>query len=301
MIARWLVAVAVALGAAVFAAPGAGAAEPVQMSVTVNGQDAASAGPTNPVRLDPHSPARVQMTLANNTADLVTVGAVDVSGHVLGLTFFSYHTAVGLTVEPGQTQTLDFELDPSGLDGQATGLINGTVTVTDVDGAVLAETATVTDVRGSMVSVYGLFGLALAILTALAVLDAALGIARRRLHENRWRRAMRMLTPGIGIGLVLAFTLSATRVWVPTLDRWLLLAGGFAAGFFLLGYLTPTPDTAEDLDEDFGDEMDENEDLMDEDERTGRIGDAATDRFSPSTSTPVRPPDTRPFTDRPTP
>ncbi|CAG7642315.1 hypothetical protein SIM91_02530 [Rhodococcus opacus] len=301
MITRWLVAVAVALGAAVFAAPGAGAAEPVQMSVTVNGQDAASAGPTNPIRLDPHSPARVQMTLTNNTADVVTVGAVDVSGHVLGLTFFSYHTAVGLTVEPGQTQTLDFELDPSGLDGQATGLINGTVTVTGGDGAVLAETATVTDVRGSLVSVYGLFGLALAILTALAVLDAALGIARRRLHENRWRRATRMLTPGIGIGLVLAFTLSATRVWVPTLDRWLLLAGGFAAGFFLLGYLTPTPDTEDDLDEDFGDEMDEDEEVVEEDERTGRIGEDPTDRFSPSTPAPHRPPDTRPFTDRPTP
>ncbi|MFD9669893.1 hypothetical protein ACFWAY_51545 [Rhodococcus sp. NPDC059968] len=298
MIARWLIAVAMALGAAIFAGPSASAAEPVQMSVTVNSQDAASAGPTNPVRLDPHSPARVQMTLTNNTADLVTVGAVDVSGHVLGLTFFSYHTAVGLTVEPGQTQSLDFELEPSGLDGQATGLINGTVTVTDGDGAVLAETATVTDVRGSLVSVYGLFGLALAILTALAVLDAALGIARRRLHENRWRRAMRMLTPGIGIGLVLAFTLSATRVWAPTLDRWLLLAGGFAAGFFLLGYLTPTPDTAEDEDvDDMADDELEDSDAVDDD-RTGRIGEDPTDRWPSETG----PPPTRPAgTDRPTP
>ncbi|MDV6247403.1 hypothetical protein [Rhodococcus opacus] len=301
MIMRWMVALVIALGTVILVAPGAGAAESVGMTVTVNGQDIATASPTNPVRLDPHTPARVKVNLDNDTASPVTVAAVDLSGHVLGLTFFSYHTAVGLTVAPGQTQALDFELDLSGLDGQATGLINGTVTVTGGDGAVIAETATVTDVRGSLVSVYGLFGLALAILTALAVLDAALGIARRRLHENRWRRATRMLTPGIGIGLVLAFTLSATRVWVPTLDRWLLLAGGFAAGFFLLGYLTPTPDTGEDLDEDFGDELDEDEDVMDEGERTGRIGEDPTDRFSSSTPAPVRPPDTRPFTDRPTP
>ncbi|WP_252190327.1 MULTISPECIES: hypothetical protein [unclassified Rhodococcus (in: high G+C Gram-positive bacteria)] len=271
------------------------------MTVTVNGQDIATASPTHPVRLDPHSPAQVTVNLNNATASPVTIAAVDLSGHVLGLTFFSYHTAVGLTVAPGQTQSLDFELDLSGLDGQATGLINGTVTVRGDDGTVLADISTVTDVRGSLMSVYGLFGLALALLTALAVLDAVLGIARRRLHENRWRRGLRMLTPGIGIGLVLAFTLSATRVWAPTLDRWLLLAGGFAVGFFILGYLTPTPDTAEDLDEDFGDEMDENEDFGDEDERTGRIGDTPTDRFSPSTPAPVRPPDTRPFTDRPTP
>ncbi|QSE84962.1 hypothetical protein [Rhodococcus koreensis] len=296
MIARWLVAVAVALGAAVLGAPGAGAAEPVQMSVTVNGQDAATAGPTNPIRLDPQSPAQVKVNLDNDTAAPVTVAAVDVSGHVLGLTFFSYHTAVGLTVEPGQTQSLDFELDLSGLDGQATGLINGTVTVRGADGAVLAETATVTDVRGSMVSVYGLFGLALAILTALAVLDAALGIARRRLHENRWRRGLRMLTPGIGIGLVLAFTLSATRVWAPTLDRWLLLAGGFAAGFFILGYLTPTPDTAEDEDiDDMADDEYEDSDAGDDD-RTGRIGEDPTDRWPSDTG----PPPTRPLgTNRP--
>ncbi|ABG94992.1 hypothetical protein RHA1_ro03189 [Rhodococcus jostii RHA1] len=293
---RWLIALVIALGTVLLGAPGAGAAESVGMTVTVNGQDIATASPTYPVRLDPHSPAQVTVNLDNATAAPVTVAAVDLSGHVLGLTFFSYHTAVGLTVAPGQTQSLDFELDLSGLDGQATGLINGTVTVRGDDGTVLADISTVTDVRGSLMSVYGLFGLALALLTALAVLDAVLGIARRRLHENRWRRGLRMLTPGVGIGLVLAFTLSATRVWAPTLDRWLLLAGGFAVGFFILGYLTPTPDTAEDEDEDdmVDDELEDGDGV--DDDRTGRIGEGPTDRWPSDTG----PPHTRPLgTNRP--
>lgn len=298
MIMRCLSALVIAFGTVLLVAPGAGAAESVGMTVTVNGQDIATAGPTNPVRLDPHSPAQVQVNLDNDTAAPVAVAAVDLSGHVLGLTFFSYHTAVGLTVPPGQTQSLNFELDLSGLDGQATGLINGTVLVRGDDGTVLGDISTVTDVRGSLMSVYGLFGLALALLTALAVLDAALGIARRRLHENRWRRGLRMLTPGIGIGLVLAFTLSATRVWAPTLDRWLLLAGGFAAGFFILGYLTPTPDR----DEDFDDEMDEDEGVLDEDDQTGRTDNDPTDRWQSHTPAVAPPPDTRPVgTDRPIP
>lgn len=221
----------------------------VQMAATINGQDVATASGDHPVQLDPNHDAQVAISLTNNTASSVDVGATDLTGHVLGLTFFDYHTSVALTVAPGQTQTLAYTLDLSGLDGQATGLINGALRVQANGGTVVADLPTVVDVRGSLLSVYGLFGLAIAILTALAIVDTALAMARHRLPVNRWRRGMRFLTPGIGIGMVLVFTLSALRVWVPTADTWLLVAGGFAIGFFVLGYVTPTPVTAED-DED---------------------------------------------------
>jgi hypothetical protein len=111
---------------------------------------------------------------------------------------------------------------------------------------VLAQENGVTDVRGSLRSVYGLFGLGVAFLTALSFLGALVGLARHRLPQNRWRRGLRFLTPGLGLGLVINFTLSATRVFVPEIGRWLAITFTCAVLFFVLGYLTPTPDLVED-------------------------------------------------------
>ncbi|RZL84959.1 MAG: hypothetical protein EOP32_01545 [Rhodococcus sp. (in: high G+C Gram-positive bacteria)] len=254
-----------------FSASLASAAEPVDVVAVINGQDAAFADQQHPIRLDPANPAQVALTVTNNTAEPVDVAGVDFSGHVVGLSFFAFHTSVGLTVAPGETGTLDFSLELSELESQATGLINGTLTVKNDAGNVVADIATVIDVRGSLISVYGLFGLALALLTVLALVDAALAIARNGLPLNRWRRGMRLLTPGLGIGLVLVFTLSATRVWVPTTERWLVVAAGFAVGFFILGYLTPTPESD-----------DEDDDVIDEDEDDGG-GSSSSGRASAGT------------------
>ena len=71
-------------------------------------------------------------------------------------------------------------------------------------------------------------------------------VARHKDSQNRWRRGLRMLTPGIGIGLVLAFTASVARWWVPSTHVWLLTAGITAATFFVLGYFSPTPDEDDD-------------------------------------------------------
>lgn len=120
------------------------------------------------------------------------------------------------------------------------------MTVRNGAGDAIATIATVTDVRGSLFSVYGLFGMALVVLTTMALLDAALGLARHRLSANRWHRGMRLLTPGIGIGLVLAFSASVLRLWVPNTGQWLFLAGLTAAAFFALGYFSPTPETEDD-------------------------------------------------------
>lgn len=220
---------------------GGAAVDGVTMSATIGGQVVAAASGDRPVLLDPNGEARVTITLTNASPQPVTVTATDLSGHVLGLIFFDYRTSIAVTVPAGATRTVDYALDLAGLDGQATGLINGTLSVRGDDRSVLAEQGTVFDVRGSLISVYGLFGLALAILTVLALVDTASALARHRLPVNRWRRALRFLAPGVGLGLVLVFTMSALRVWVPSPDRWLLVTVGFALVFFLLGYLSPTP------------------------------------------------------------
>ncbi|MGW6377542.1 hypothetical protein ACWFRB_15910 [Rhodococcus sp. NPDC055112] len=234
----------------------------VGVAASVNGQDVSFVDQDHPVHLDPTGAAEVEIVLVNNSAEAVSVSAVDLSGHVLGLSFFDYHSSMAATVAPGETQTIAYSVDLSGLDGQATGLINGSLTLLDGNGQVIVDIPIVTDVRGSLMSVYGLFGLALAVLTVLALLDTVLAIARNRMPQNRWRRGLRFLTPGIGIGLVLVFTLSALRVWVPTTERWLVVAAAFAVGFFFLGYLTPTPLDEDELgedEEDYEGELDEAE------------------------------------------
>jgi hypothetical protein len=237
--------------------PSALAASPqVNVIARINGQAVSTSSGDHPIRLDPHHAAAVELTVDDTGAAPVTVHRVQLSGRVVGLTFYSFDTAVALTVQPGATATLRYSLDLTGLAGQATGLIGGSVTVFDDHGHQLAQQDTVTDVRGSFWSVYGLFGFALLLLTILAILDTTIALARHRMPPNRWRRGLRFLTPGIGLGLVLAFTLSAVRVWVPSTARWLLLAACFAVAFFVLGYLTPTPVDERDVAEDDLDDED---------------------------------------------
>ena len=227
-----------------FAAPGG-----ARLTATVDGVPVGASTESRPIRLSPRQEATLSVEVTNDGTEPLDVRIVRLEGKVVGLSFFAYDTAVGLRVAPGQSGSRRFLLDLGGLDGQATGLIPGAVKLLDADRKVLAEEGGVVDVRGSLRSVYGIFGLGVAFLTALSFLGALVGLARHRLPPNRWRRALRFLTPGLGLGLLLNFTLSATRVFVPTPGRWLTIVVVSAAVLFGLVYLTPAPDTGED-DED---------------------------------------------------
>lgn len=251
-----------------FAAPVAAKPQGVDMSATIDDRDIAETSATEPLRLQPNSTIRVAIALTNNSDGALHIRRVDLAGHVLGLTFFSYSTAVELTIAPGRSEALKYRLDLTGLEGQATGLIVADLAVIGEDGAPIASIPLDTDVRGSLYSVYGLFGIALAVLTALAIADAALAIARHRLSTNRWQRGLRLLAPGIGIGLIFGFTASVLRWWVPDTGLWLAVAGVAAAVGFLLGYCSPTPEV-EDLAP--NEEFDETADV-----ETVRLPDGAT-------------------------
>ena len=56
------------------------------------------------------------------------------SGQVMGLTFFAYDTSLVLTVPPGGSETRQYALDLTDLDGQATGLVIGALSVQDAPG-----------------------------------------------------------------------------------------------------------------------------------------------------------------------
>lgn len=251
-----------------FAAPVTAEPQGVDMSATIDDRDIAETSATEPLRLQPNSTIRVAIALTNNSDGALHIRRVDLAGHVLGLTFFSYSTAVELTIAPGRSEALKYRLELTGLEGQATGLIVADLAVIGEDGAPIASIPLDTDVRGSLYSVYGLFGIALAVLTALAIADAALAIARHRLSTNRWQRGLRLLAPGIGIGLIFGFTASVLRWWVPDTGLWLAVAGVAAAVGFLLGYCSPTPEV-EDVAP--TEEFDETADV-----ETVRLSDGAT-------------------------
>jgi hypothetical protein len=226
----------------------------ISITATVNGQSVSHSDEGDPVRLEPTEPARIVLQVFNSTPRSVNVRMVELQGRVIGLIFYSFDTSVGLTVRAHSSATLRYVLDLSGLTGQATGLIPGSVSIQNADGGELASVPMVSDVRGSIVSVYGLFGLALLILTLLALLSTLLSVAQHTLSANRFRRGLRFLVPGVGIGLVIVFSLSSLRVWLPTNGLWLVAILIAAAASFGLGILSPTPLQAHDEDDEGGTE-----------------------------------------------
>ena len=227
----------------------AAASTSVQLHTTIDGRSVEGSSAAHPVTLRPNRPAQVDIEVTNNGSGDVTLSTVSLTGVVAGLTFFSYQTSVNLTLGSSQATHLRYALDLTGLDGQATGLIPARIAVADAHRHQLASQSFVSDVRGSLDSVYGLFGLALLALTAAAIAGVVWAIATHRMPRNRWRRGLRVMTAGLGIGLVLVFTLSAFRVWVPSNGRWLVTVLVLGAVFFAIGYLTPTPASDQDEDE----------------------------------------------------
>lgn len=212
------------------------------MTARIGGQPLATSSETHPVRLSPQRSALIAVTIHNETGGTLHVTTVRLAGQVMGLTFFAYDTTVAITVPAGRTVTRRYALDLVGLNGQATGLIQGSLSILGPGQRLLAAQGVVVDVRGSLRSVYGMFGLAVAVLTALAFASSLLRLARQRMHPNRFRRGLRFLVPGVGLGLFLVFTLSATRVFVPQPGKWVPLLAVSAAVLFGLGYLSPSPE-----------------------------------------------------------
>jgi hypothetical protein len=239
----------------------ADARQGITLGAALDGTDVRESGDHDPIDLDPDGTVAVHVTVRNDTSQPVLVRTVRLDGRVLGLTFFAYDTRVGLQVAPGTTEELTFDLDLAGLGGQATGLVRGSVAVLDPDRHVVASAPVTVKVKGRLTSVYGLFGLAVVLLTLVSAAAALLGLARGRLAHHRWSRATRFLTPGIGVGLSAVFTLSALGVWAPTTARTLLLVVVPAAISLALGYLTPAPDDHDEAElvEDEPDEPDESE------------------------------------------
>ena len=251
---RRAVVVAVACLLAAFAAGGSGtawAAEPagstgpLGLEARIGGQ-VVGAGD---LVIDPTRETNIEITVRNETSSLLRVKTVRLSGTALALTFFAYDTTVAFDVPAGATVERSFPLDLADLDQQATGLLPATVQLLAPDRTVLSEVAATSDVRGSVWSVFGVFGIAVVVMTLLAWAGALVSLARGRLPANRWRRALRFLPAGFGTGLSAVITLSVLRLVAPAPAAEIPMVLGAAAAAFLLGYLTPHPNPAVAPDE----------------------------------------------------
>lgn len=240
-----LASVLVAVSASVPLPPPAVAAETVTFVARIDGRPVSQASESRPVALHPTRPLLIDLQVTNSGPQPVQIRTVRLAGSVVGLPFFGYQTTVGINLGPGTTVTRQYSLDIVGLAGQATGLIPSSLSLLDQDHKEIASDNLIVDVRGSMRSVYGLFGLVIALLTALSFGGAALALARNRLPDNRWQRGMRFLVPGIGLGLSLVFAFSTLRIFVPRAGRWAPMLLISAGALFALGYFSPTPDDRE--------------------------------------------------------
>jgi hypothetical protein len=236
---RRVIAAGVALGvcAVLFGGSPAAAAEPLRIAITFDGKDITG----NTVTVEPSKPVELTVTATNESDSVVKVRSVRVSGVALALTFFSYDTVVPYEVPARQTVTRTLVLDLAELEGQAIGLLPASVEVLDPQREVIGSSKTVTDVRGSLWSVYGVFGLALLALTAFIWATALVALARHRLSPNRWKRALRFLPAGIGTGLVAVVSLSVLRLVPPEPSVEIPIVLAAAAIGLVLGYLTPHP------------------------------------------------------------
>jgi hypothetical protein len=218
-----------------------GASGRVMVVASIDGQAFSGSSTARPVRLTPTRVNTIELRVTNQTRVAVQVGTVQLEGRVAGLVFFDYDTLVDLQVAAGESATLAYQLNLSGLRRQATGLIPSSLRLLDGNGHPIAAQTLVADVEGSIFSVYGLFGVALVVLTGLGLVDALVAVARHKLSPRRWRRAVRFLGPGVGAGLVLVFTLSALRVWVPDGAHWLITVVVCGLAACAVGLVSPTP------------------------------------------------------------
>lgn len=208
-------------------------------SISIDDRDLDSVSHSDPLLLGTSDSARVRLDLDNRGPSQLLVRSIRIEGKVIGMAFFSYTTRLDIVLPPGQRTERRFDIDISDLRSQATGLLPTSVIMISPDRETVVERDFAVDVRGSVASVYGAFGLIMAGITAVVLVGLLLSIWRRQLPSNRWQRGARFLPSGLGIGLVVTFTLSATRLLVPSAFWWLpilLLFGGFS---FLIGYLLP--------------------------------------------------------------
>jgi hypothetical protein len=241
------------------ASTGSSAGSPTtpRLIASINGANLSNATEASPLSIRPGQDLTVSFKVRNSDRAPLDVRYVELQGRIAGLTFYSFDTEVNFDVPRGGVGSLAYVLDTATLRGQVTGLVPSGLALSGPDGNTLASEDFVAEMKGSLWSVYGLFGLGIVALTVLALVEVVRALARGRLPVNRWRRGTRFMAAGLGVGGVAVFSASALSIWLPSNGHWFVILSAGALAGFVAGYLTPTPDAEDGLpgDEDDDEEM----------------------------------------------
>lgn len=216
-------------------------ASALEFDATLDGIPLDDIDANDPLELRPGEELPIEIDISNGTDEELFVRGVRLDSKVLGLTFFTFTTRIDARIDAGNTVTRSFLVDLGDLGDQAVGLLPASLTLIDEERAALADGSFPVDVRGSLTSVYGLFGIIVALITALLLGAALVRLAGHRLPANRWSRAARFGIPGFGVGMTLTFTLSALRLLTPSAPTWLAAVVVCGAIGLVVGYLSPDP------------------------------------------------------------
>ena len=138
-------------------------------TASIDGHDVRSANRSAPLELGASDQARVEINLDNRGTSEIRVRSVRIEGRVIGMAFFSYTTRLDIVLPPGDRTQRRFDIDISDLTHQATGLLPASVILIAPDRTAIADQSLAVDVPGSVVSVYGAFGLIMAGITAVVL------------------------------------------------------------------------------------------------------------------------------------
>lgn len=232
---------ALALGLLAALAGPAAAAKTVDITAEIAGRDISTADSEAPLELDPTETVPLTITLHNAGTVTEVVRFVRLEGQALGLTFLTYDLGMRAELEPGETVTLDAELDFFDLDEQATGYLGTSLRVYDADRLLLGQQDFVLDVKGQTTSTLGLFAFAVLGIAGFSITVLVLNTLRRRLASNRFVRGLQFAVAGSAVGVTLALGVSILRIGFAEVEDWVPLVFLPTVIAFGIGYLAPGP------------------------------------------------------------
>ncbi len=198
-------------------------------------------GEETPVKVDAAVPTPLRIRAENRGADPAEVTGLRFEGKVIGVPVFRCDVVSPLLVSPGEAVETSFEIEAACLKDQATGLVPAVVTVYGSGRVPLARWTVALDIAGSLKSVYGLTGVFVVALTGFALASLLAALIRQRLPRNRFSRALRFTTVGIGLGFSLVFVLASAAVLIPDAENWVPLVSIPTIVLTIGGFLSPTP------------------------------------------------------------
>ena len=212
----------------------------VRFEALANGSPTVDSSPSDPIVLNPGERLELTLLITNVTSIPIDIAVVELEGRVLGLTFLSSRTGIDETVLPGEERLIRFPVDLYGVDGQAHGLLRGTIAVSNPDGVIHASQPVVLDGRGGVLAATSLLALALIIVGGLALAVVLVRLFAGVLPHERRTRGLQFVPAGATFGLALSVVFSVIRIWPLPVILWILVTALTSLGFYVAGIYAPT-------------------------------------------------------------